>query len=212
MRHPQSADVGAHHELVLARVLRHDLVAPWGHLPHHLVERPLLRRDRVVDVVGLVVRDVHLEPAVAVDVRGGERGPTTSDRVEAEIAALGESSGTVIYEDRVRTGGREENQVEVAVAVEVDQRRAGRVPVARADARGGRHVRELPTPEVAVESAASFGAGKEQVRAPVTIHVAERDTRSLGKATVADERRIADLILERDTTLATLHRREALTT
>src|ERR1043166_3025946 len=73
---------------------------------------PPLRGNRGGRGVGLVVGDVEIEVAVAVHVgQRGRRAPLAR-RIEAEVAAgLGGVAVPVVQEDRVRAGGREEDQV-----------------------------------------------------------------------------------------------------
>jgi len=60
---------------------------------------------------------------------------------------LGKPAGAVIDEDRVRAGGREEEQVEIAVAVGIREGRTGRVAIRGPDARLCGDVFEAPPAE-----------------------------------------------------------------
>jgi len=196
LRHAKSTHVRALHQLVVALKTRNDLVFPGADLPHRLVERALLWRDAVVQVVGFVVRDVHVEAAVAIHVRHRDRCAALPRRIEAEVAMLGEVAFAVVEKNRIRTGGREQDEIERAVAVDVGECGAGRVPVTRADARGLGDVLELPIAAIAVERAASLGLGEEDVGQSVAVHIAESNPRSLAKIAIADEQGFAHGVLE----------------
>ncbi len=121
---------------------------------------------------------------------------------------LGEVAVAVVQKNRVRPAGRQQDQVERAVAVHVGERGAAGVPVARADARRFGDVLELPVAEVLVERAAALRLGEKDVQEAVAVHVAERDAGALPENTVAEQQRIADVILEADARLVRGHRGE----
>ena len=137
----------------------------------------------------LVVRDVQVERAVAIDVGEGDGRAALPGRVEAEVAPLGEVALAVVHENRVRPSRREQDQVEIAVAIDVGERGPGRISVAGADAGGCRDVLEPPAAEVAVEGAAAFRAREKHVDEPVAVDIAYRDAGPLAHDPVADAAR-----------------------
>ena len=153
-------------------MLGRDLELVRAGLSHDLVERALLRRETVLDVVRLVVRDVEIERAVTVDVRQRDGRSALPRRVDAEISPLGELPGPVVHEDDVRPAGGDEEQVEIPIAVGVGERGARRVPVAGPDPGSRGNILELPPTRVPVEGAAPFGFREERVDEPVAVHVA----------------------------------------
>ena len=205
LRHAQTAEVRAHHDFVVARVLGDDFVPTGPHLSHHLVEGATLRRDRIVDVVRLVVRDVEVEPAVAIGVGERDRRASLPGGIQAEIAALREAGRAIVQKDRVRARGRDEYEVQITVPVDVGERGAGREAVTGADARLLRDLLEPEPTDVLVERVASFRAREENVHQSVAIHIAECDTGALSEDPVPDERRVADRVLEGDPAAPPLH-------
>ena len=102
---------------------------------------------------------------------------------------LREVALAVVQEDRVRPARREQDQIEVAVAVDVGERGTGRVAVARADAGRLRDVLELPAAEIPVERAAALRAAEKDVDEPVAVDVAERDAGALPENAIAEQQR-----------------------
>ncbi len=84
LRHAHAAHVRAHRR-ACSRSRNSGTISnlSGADLAHHLVERALLRRNAVVDVVRLVVRDVHVEAAVAVDVGHRDRRAAVARRCRA---------------------------------------------------------------------------------------------------------------------------------
>ena len=209
LRHAQPAHVRTDHELVVTAMFRQNLVLLRTDLAHHLVESALLRRNRVVDAVRFVVRDVHRQPPAAVDVRHGDgRGPAT-DGVEPEIAPLGESPVAVVQEDRIRARGRQQNQIEVAIAIDVCKRRTGRVAITRTHSRARRDVFELPVPQIAIEGATPFGAREKDVWLTIAVDIAQRHPATLTKHAVSAEDLLTRDILKTNTGCARVHTRES---
>src|SRR6185503_10589219 len=178
-------------------------------LLHHLVEGVLLRRQAIVDRVRLVVGNVHIEAAVTVHVGQRDRRPPSSERAQSKITMLGEMTFPVVDENRVRTLRREEDEVERAIAVDIRERDAGRVAIAGTDPRALGDVLKAPVSKILIERAASFGAAEEDVRQPVTVHVAQRDTGALPENPVPEQRAVAHEVLEVDAGLLRRHPRKA---
>ena len=208
LRESHAAQIRPHDDLVVTRKGRHHLEAVLRQLPHDLVECALLRRNPVVDVVRFVVRHIEREPAAAVHISHGNRCPAAPRGVEPEVSALGKMPLAVVDKNRVGPGRGEQNQVEVAVTVNVGERRARRMPVAGTDTGRQCDLFELPVAEVSVQRGTALGAGEEDVNESVTICVAERHTSALSKDPVRDECGIADRVGKRDPGRRTRHRRE----
>ena len=202
LRHAHATHVGTHHQLVVAPVLRNDFVLSGRHLPHHLVERMLLRWNRVVHVVWLVVRDEQREPATAVHIGQGHGGRATSGRVETEVSPLGEMRVSVVEQHSVGTGGRQQHEVEVIIAVEVGHGGAGDVPVAGADAGRARDVLEREVADVAIQGAASLGAGQKDIRTSVTVDIPEGDPAALAEHAVSQQDFFTRRVLKTDPRLS----------
>jgi hypothetical protein len=111
---------------------------------------------------------------------------------------LGEMPLPVVDEDRVRPFRREQNEIEVTVAVDVSEGDAGRVAVAGADSGALGDVLKVPVAKILIERAASLGAAEENVHQPVAVHVAERDAGALSEDPVAEQRAVAHEVLEVD--------------
>src|SRR5439155_24013756 len=119
--------IGALHETVPAQIgAIDDLVVPPILLAHFIPVGPELARDPVEPAlrggdavdrrVGLVVRDVQIEIAVAIDVGHGDRH--AAGRVRQ--ALFGEMALPVVQKNRVAAAERDEHEVLIAIDVDGD--------------------------------------------------------------------------------------------
>ena len=197
--------IGALHETVPAQIgAIDDLVVPPILLAHFIPVGPELARDPVEPAlrggdavdrrVGLVVRDVQIEIAVAIDVGHGDRH--AAGRVRQ--ALFGEMALPVVQKNRVAAAERDEHEVLIAIAVDVSKGAARRIAARRRDAGTCSDVFEPPVAEIAIQRARAFRAGQEDVRAAIAIHVRETYAGALRQLAITDEERIADGVGEGD--------------
>ena len=171
----------------------------------------------VVHLPRLVVRDVEIQVAVAVDVgEGGGRARPL--RGEPRVAEFVEAARPVPQEDAVASAVYRDDEIEIRVRVEVREHGPARHPVAEAEAVAGaeadieagrrRHIREAPAAEVAVERARSAEAGEEEIRPPVSVDVADRHPLPFREHAVPEARLLANVVAERDPERGTVERAE----
>src|SRR6185312_2091839 len=107
------------------------------------------------------------------------------------------------------TRGREQHEIEIAVAVDVGERAAGRMPVGRRDAGRRGDVVEPPVASIAVELAPTLGRGEKDIRPAVAVDIAEADAGALAEDAIGEQRRIAHAVLKANARAPRTHRREA---
>ena len=191
-----ATEIGAVDQLVIAAIGLPHFVAVGTEAPRHAIERPLLWREAIQRRVCLVVRDVQIQIAVTVHIGEGDAhapsGGTQTCGVLAEVSAA------IVYEDRVGAAARNEDQVGIPVAIHIGERAPGGIAVGRGHAGARGDFLEVPVTEIAIQRVRAFGAGKEDVRPPVAIHIGEADAGALGERAVLQQQRIADGIGECD--------------
>ena len=183
--HRDHAVLGPVHDSVVLAKLGDDLEAV-AHLPDHPIERPLLRRIDVHGGPRLVVRHVQVEVAVAIYV-GQRHGHAAAGRAEPGLRGpLGEHAVPIVDEQRHAPAERADEQVQVAVAVDVGEDGAGREAPRHRDARLGRDVLEAPVAQIAVQGVRALVARQVNVGKPVSIHVAQGDPAALRQVAVPE--------------------------
>ena len=155
-------------------------------LPDHLIEGALLRRIDVHRGPRLVVGDVQVEVAVAVHI-GQRHGHAAAGGAEPGLdGTLGEHAVAVVDEQRHSPAERADQEVQVAVAVDVGEHGAGRVAAGHRDAGRRGDVLEAPVAQVAVQGIRALVAGEVDVGAAVSIHVPQRHAAALRQVTVPE--------------------------
>src|SRR5439155_3675571 len=102
----------------------------------------------------------QVEPAVPVHVGEGDGRAAGRGRQAGVRPLFGEMARAVVQEERVRPAEGGQNQVQVAVAVDIGEGAPSRVPVGCRDSGALRDVYELPSPAVAIERVGSLRAGE----------------------------------------------------
>jgi len=198
------AQIGAIDDLVVPPILLAHFIPVGPELARDPVEPALLGGDAVDRRVGLVVRDVQIEIAVAIDVGHGDRH--AAGRVRQ--ALFGEMALPVVQKNRVAAAERDEHEVLIAIAVDVSKGAARRIAARRRDAGTCSDVFEPPVAEIAIQRARAFRAGQEDVRAAIAIHVRQAHARALSELAILCQQRIADCVAERDAGPRRRERRE----
>ena len=114
----------------------------------------------------------------------------------------------VIHEDGVGATQRDEDQVLIAVAVDVGKCAARGIPIRRRDTSSRRDILEPPVAQVAIQDVRAFGAGEKDVRASVPIYVRQTNAGSLRELAVLNQGGIADRVAKRDAGARRIERRE----
>src|SRR6266404_2088054 len=83
---------------------------------------------------------------------------------------------TVVEEGTCAAPNGIDEQVQVAIAIEVRQHSAGRVLVWASDAGRLRDILEFPIPKISIEHIGTLDSTKINVTPPVAIDITERDT------------------------------------
>ena len=122
------------------------------------------------DPVGQQV-EVEIAVAVVVGKRAHRRGLPDLD---AAGGLHREPAPTVVQVERVGGVGVAHQQIEITVAVDVGERRAGAPAPLAGQARGFGHVLEPQGPKLRKQPVRSVDRGQIEVRAPVPVHVAHR--------------------------------------
>ena len=115
--------------------------------------------------------DEHVERPVAVHI--GERDCRTAlpRRVEPEVAPFRETRLAVVDEDGVRSACGEQDEIQIAVAVDVCQCGSRREPITGTHPRVLGDVVELPAAAIPIQRAAPFGFREEDVHETVTVDI-----------------------------------------
>ncbi len=119
-----------------------------------------------------VVCDVKVEKAISIDVADGQRHAAF-----AEIQARGKTEfAFAIVEENVRACANGiDDEVEVAVAIEIDESGASAVDMGEGDAGLSGDVFKFPVAEIAVEHVVSAHAAEIEIAPAIAIHVAGGD-------------------------------------
>jgi hypothetical protein len=130
-----------------------------------------------IDVVGAV----EVEIAIAIHVGQRHRG-ARGVSVQATVAFLGPAAVAVVEEEPGACGNAVDQQVEIAVAIDIDQHRPGG-HLADTGRLAERHGLEAPLSPVAVELVGAVQAAEIEVRAAIAIHITEGHAGSIGGPT-----------------------------
>ena len=133
-------------------------------------------QPRAANGRGAIVRDVEVERAVPVQV--GECERCGAEFFEQPRVALSKLALTVIEKTARPAADGVHEQIQITVAIEIGERRAGRVLIRAGHARARGDVCKLPAAQISVERATALQPREENVATPVAIHVAQRDTRA----------------------------------
>ncbi len=187
-----------HLESVVLRELRDDLVRPV-HPANHAAERAFRRRQQVANGGDLVVGGVEVEVAVVVDVGEGHGGGAAGGGEAAGGGGVGEVAGAVVEEQAVGAAQGGEQQVEVAVAVDVGEHGAGGEALGGGHAAGGGGLGEAPGALVEVEGVGALDAGEVEVGPAVGVHIPNRHPRAVHQEPVLERAGLADPVDEVET-------------
>ena len=94
---------------------------------HDLIEAALLRWENVHGVFRLVVGDVKIEISVPIHVGERRRRAPTARGESRHVGGLDEFSVTVVQEQPIGAAERGEEQIEIAITVDVNERSAERL-------------------------------------------------------------------------------------
>ena len=129
---------------------------------------------RIVEGVGAVVGDIHVEVAVAIDIgQGHRRGPRVAQEPHL---GLGEIPPAVVAEGAGSPSEAVDEEVEVTVAVEVGEVATRGVLIRTRHPGPGGDVLEVPIPEIPVEDIVALEPAEIHVDAPIAIDIAQGDT------------------------------------
>ena len=157
-----------------------------AYLVDHRIERPLLWWIHVHGGAGLVIGDVQIEVPVAIHV-GQRHRHAAGGRAEAGVLRpLGEAAVSVVEEQRDPAAERADEQIEVAVPVDVGEDGARRVAAGHRDAGPGGNVFEVKVAQVAVQGVRALVAGQVDVGEAVAVHVPQRDSAALRQVAVPE--------------------------
>ena len=181
-------------KLVRLAVLKHlavDELDPAGERPAH--------SELAVDVddvefaavlqhgLGTVVDHVQVKIAVAVDVSQRERAAAEACADAGGCGDVGELAVAVVSKKPVRLPHGRDEQVEIAVSIDIRKRRpTGKLGGTRR-AGGGGGVLKLPVAKVAVHHVAAIEPTEVNVATPVIVIVAQRHTGTVEKVLVGDQ-------------------------
>ena len=172
-----------HHPVVLAE-LGNDLEVVRADLVDHRIERPLLWWIHVHGGAGLVIGDVQIEVPVAIYV-GQRHRHAAGGRAEPGVSGpLGEDAVAVVHEERDASAERADEQIEVAVTVDVGEHGARGMATGQRDAGPGRDVFEAGVAQVAVQGVRALVAREVDIGEAVAVHVAQRDAAALCQVAV----------------------------
>src|SRR6266540_3395007 len=97
---------------------------------------------------------------------------------------------SVVHEQRVRPAEGDEQEILVAVAVDVGKGASCRIAARRRDAGTHRDVFEPPVAEIAIQRARTFRAGQEDIRTAIAIHIGETHAGALRGVAIEEELRL----------------------
>ena len=170
------------------------LPEPWhdlevvAHSLHDFVEGAFLRWEEIQGARYFIVRDVQVEVAIAIHICQRSRGAATLRGQAGSVSDFREPSPAVVEEETVRSTERSHHQVEIAIAVDVDERSTNRATTFQSETALAGDVLELPIAKVLVEPARSTHSRQKNIRATVAIDVAKRYPGSKGEFAVLEQR------------------------
>ena len=137
---------------------------------------------RVMEGVGTVMGDIHVEVSIAIDVgQGHRRSPGIAEEPHLNLREMALS---VVMEGSRTTTEAVDQQVEVSVSVEVGEVATGGILIRTSNARTGRDIFKTPVTKVAVENVVAFKATEIDIHTAVAIDVAQGDARAQFQQTV----------------------------
>ena len=128
---------------------------------------------------GSVVADVEIEKTVPVNIGQRDRHPALAD--VQRLLHRGETALALVEEEPRAVAERVDDQVEVAVAVQIGEGGARRGQTRRSDASPASDVLEPPVSPVAVEGVRAGQVAEVQVAPAVAIHVASASPAPLSR-------------------------------
>ena len=171
-------------------IFRFNHCATVGHTA--LNEPPAL--GRVMEGVGAVMGDIHVEVSIAIDIGQGHRGcPGVAEEPHLNLREMALS---VVMEGSRTATEAVDQQVEVSVSVEVGEVATGGILIRTSNTRTGRDVFKTPVAEVAVENVVALKAAEIDIDAPVPIDVAQGDARTQFQQTVPGDSGFSQMVGE----------------
>ena len=123
-----------------------------------------------------VVRHVQIQVGIAVDIGEGE-GHARGGAGESPChGGIGEVAASIVQETRNATPDGCDEQVQIAVAIEIDQGGSGGIEVRAIDAGLGRNLLEPPLAEVSIESIGTIETAQIEIATTVAIDVTGGDS------------------------------------
>src|SRR5712664_530179 len=184
-----------HHLVVLAVWLAH-LIAVRPESARDPIEAAFLGRDAVDRRIGLVIGDIQIEVAVPVDVCDRDRHAARP--VSQSPAFFREVAFPVVHKNGIGPAQGDEDQVLIAIAIDVRKRAARGMAIPRRQAGARGDILEPPVAQVAIQDAWTFGTGQKDIGPSVAIHVRQADASPLRELPIVYQRGIADGVAERD--------------
>jgi len=123
-----------------------------------------------------VVGDIKVKKAVAINICEREGGGSFT---EVHAAEQFEMRFAVIDEDVRSFSHRVNDEIEVAIAIDVGERGPRRIGIGHGDAGRCCDILELPIPEIAIEDIRSVQGTKVEIAPAVTVDIAGGNARSV---------------------------------
>ena len=152
-----------------------------------------------------IVRHVEIEKTIAVEIAERERHAGLR---AVEPRHLGETSLAVIREHPRAVAHGVDDEIKIAIPIEIHHRGTGRRQAFARDARLSGHVHELPVAEISIERVRAGEPAEIDIAQPVAIHIARRDPGSIEQNLVCEVTPLRQKIRERNASGCGRHQRE----
>ena len=140
----------------------------------------------VANSPGAIVGHIQVQVPIAIDVGQGQRGAAPLVIQRRRVGLRGEVPLAVIDENVCSASQRIDDQVQVPIAVDVSEYRAGRVQGRAGHSGSSRNVLEFPTAKVAVEHIRPIQTAEVKIAQTIAIHVPGSHTRAVEKDRVGE--------------------------
>ena len=128
---------------------------------------------------GAIVGHVQVQVPIAINVGQGQRSAAPLVIQRRRVGLRGEVPLAIIYENVCSASQRIDDQVQIAIAVDVGQNRAGRVQGRAGHPGRSRHVLEFPTTKIVVEHIRPIQSAEVKIAQTIAIHVPGSHTRAV---------------------------------
>ena len=155
-----------------------------------------LRVGHVHQSARAIIRDIKVQITVAIEVAQRQRHSAFARIEDGKIPGFGEAAFAVVNENVRAAAEGIDDEVQIAVAIQIDQRGAGGRQIRTGHACRLSNVLKFPMAQVAVEAVPTVEAAKIQVAPTIPVDVPRRDARAVEQDLIGEMPLRGELISE----------------